>query len=90
MEAGNTSVTHPCTKCTVNEADHKVVNIELVGNISVTHPCIKCTVNEADYKGISETAQAEVVPTMCLTYNGRIVETIVARLVNTNNSNVDK
>lgn len=88
MEAGNTSVTHPCTKCIVNEADYKVVNMELVGNTNVTHHCIKCTVNEADYKGISKTAQAEVVPTMCLTHNGRIVETIVARFVMMNNSNV--
>jgi hypothetical protein len=50
---------------------------------SVPHPCIQCTVNSAG------TAQADrVVPTMCLTNNGRIVETIVARVVEMNDSDV--
>lgn len=57
---------------------------------SATHPCIKCTINEDDRKDIKhESVKEEVVPMMCFSHKGRIVETIVKRMVDTINISDD-
>jgi hypothetical protein len=69
----------------MGDSDYKAL-VNMIG-ASVTHPCIKCTMNKDDNKHTDESLK-EIVPTMCLTDIGRVVETIVARTVETDNDNV--
>lgn len=69
----------------MGDSDSKAF-VKMMG-ASVTHPCKMCTVNEEDDKNKDKSLR-EVVPTMCLTHTGRIVETIVARIVGSANDNV--
>lgn len=54
------------------------------------YPCTKCTVEKDDHENKGDSLAKEVVPTMRLTHQGRIVETIVARLVTMTHEKDDK
>jgi hypothetical protein len=54
---------------------------------SVSHPCTKCTINKDEHKDEHDSGIKEEVPVMCLSHKGRVVETIVARLVSEKDTN---